>query len=57
MLFEDALDHGTAGTRVRLVVRASGRGAARPLGWIGTPALSLLVRLDLPRLRRVIEAR
>jgi len=57
MSFDDAVRDGTAGTRVRLAVRASGRGLARPLGWIGTPVLSLLVRLDLPRLRRAIEAR
>ncbi|HET6560725.1 MAG TPA: SRPBCC family protein [Marmoricola sp.] len=57
MLFEDAVRDGIAGTRVRLVVRVRGRGAARPLGRLGTGALSLAVRMDLPRLARVVESR
>jgi hypothetical protein len=55
--FEDAVEDGVAGTRVRVVVRVRGRGAARPAGWLATGVLSAAVRVDLPRLVRVIEAR
>jgi uncharacterized protein YndB with AHSA1/START domain len=57
LLFEDALRDGVEGTLVRLVVRVRGRGVARPLGWPATVVLSAAVRLDLPRLRRVVESR
>jgi hypothetical protein len=34
-----------------------GRGAGRPLGWLATAVLSTAVRVDLPRLARVVESR
>jgi uncharacterized protein YndB with AHSA1/START domain len=57
LLFEDAVRDGIQGTLVRLAVRVRGRGAARPLGWLATAVLSTAVRVDLPRLARVVESR
>jgi uncharacterized protein YndB with AHSA1/START domain len=57
LLFEDAVRDGIQGTLVRLAVRVRGRGAARPLGWLATAVLSAAVRVDLPRLARVVESR
>jgi hypothetical protein len=55
--FDDAERGGVPGTRVRIVVRVRGRGVARPLGWLATGMLSAAVRVELPRLVRVLEAR
>jgi len=57
MHFEDAVRDGVAGTVVRIVVRVRGDGLARPMGWLATGLLSAAVRLDLPRLARVVESR
>jgi uncharacterized protein YndB with AHSA1/START domain len=57
LLFEDAVRDGIRGTLVRLEVRVRGRGAGRPLGWLATAVLSTAVRVDLPRLARVVESR
>ena len=55
--FDDAVEDGVAGTRVLIEVRVRGRGAFRPAGWLATGVLSAAVRVDLPRLVRVLEAR
>ena len=57
LLFEDAVRDSIQGTLVRLEVRVRGRGPARPLGWLATAVLSTAVRVDLPRLARVVESR
>jgi uncharacterized protein YndB with AHSA1/START domain len=57
LLFEDAVRDLVQGTLVRLEVRVRGRGAVRPLGWLATAVLSAAVRIDLPRLARVVESR
>jgi hypothetical protein len=57
LLFEDAVRDGIQGTVVRLAVRVHGRGVARPLGWLATAVLSAAVRVDLPRIARVVESR
>lgn len=45
-------DAGGGRTRVQVVPRLTGRGLARPLGWLATVAMTVLVRTDLSRLRR-----
>lgn len=55
LLFEDETRDGVAGTCVRVVARVRGRGAARPVGWLATAAMSLLVRRDLPRVARLLS--
>ncbi len=57
LLFEDSVRDGVDGTLVRLLVRVRGRGVARPIGWLATVVLSAAVRVDLPRLARVVESR
>ncbi len=54
VLVEDAPD-GT-GTRVQVAPRLTAPGLARPLGWIATAVMNVLVRTDLPRLRRQLES-
>lgn len=46
-----------AGTRVRILTRFQGRGAARPLAFVATVVMALLVRVDVPRLRRILQGR
>jgi uncharacterized protein YndB with AHSA1/START domain len=57
LTFEDTVRGGIQGTLVRLAVRVQGRGLVRPLGWLATAVLSAAVRIDLPRLARVVESR
>ena len=52
LLFEDETRDGVEGTCVRVVTRVRGARLATPVGWLGTAALALLVRVDLPRLAR-----
>ena len=52
MLFQDEVRDGEAGTCVRIVTRVRGARLAKPVGWVATAALALLVRVDLPRLAR-----
>ena len=54
LLFDDAVRDGIVGTRVRLVVRVRGLW---PLGRLATAVLSAAVRMDLPRIARVVESR
>lgn len=55
LLFEDATRGGVIGTEVRVVTRVRGRRLARPLGWVGTAAMTALVRTDLGRIARAAE--
>ena len=43
------------GTRVRIMSRFEGRGPARPLAKVATVVMALLVRVDVPRLRRILQ--
>jgi hypothetical protein len=52
LLFQDETRDGVTGTCVRIVARVRGERAAKPLGWLATGAMGLLVRVDLPRLAR-----
>ena len=55
------LDEVVAGegpaTRVRILTRFEGRGAARLLAVAATGVMALLVRVDVPRLRRILQRR
>jgi uncharacterized protein YndB with AHSA1/START domain len=57
LLFQDETRDGVPGTCVRVVARVRGDRFARPLGWVATAAMTLLVRVDLPRLVRAVERR
>ncbi len=57
LLFDDETTDGVPGTRVRIVARVRGRRLARPLGWLGTGVMGVLVRVDLPRVARILEGR
>ncbi len=57
LLFADAVRDGRAGTEVRILARVRGRRAAKPLGWAATAVMAGLVRVDLPRVARILEGR
>ncbi len=57
LLFDDESAAGVPGTRIRVVARVRGQRLTRPLGWLATAAMSLLVRVDLPRVARILEER
>lgn len=57
LLFDDESSGGVPGTRVRVVARVRGQRLLRPVGWLATAAMSALVRVDLPRVARILEGR
>ena len=57
LLFEDETRDGKAGTRVHCIARVHGRSLARPLGPAATALAVALVRVDLGRAARVLDAR
>lgn len=50
-------DEGSGNSRVRIVSRFEGRGIAWPLAKAATAVMAVLVRVDVPRLRRILERR
>ena len=52
LLFQDETRGDVDGTCVRVVTRVRGGRLTKPVGWVATAALALLVRVDLPRLAR-----
>ena len=50
-------DEAAGGTRVRIMSRFEGRGVAWLLARAATAVMALLVRVDVPRLRRILERR
>jgi uncharacterized protein YndB with AHSA1/START domain len=55
LLFQDETRNGVDGTCVRIVARVRGHRLAKPLGWLATGVMGALVRVDVPRLARVVE--
>jgi uncharacterized protein YndB with AHSA1/START domain len=57
LLFQDETRSGVDGTCVRIVARVRGLRWAKPVGWLATGVMGLLVRVDLPRLTGTLEQR
>lgn len=57
LLFEDAERDGVAGTRVTMIARVTGRGAARVLSPFAMVVAGVLIRNDLKRAARILSAR